>query len=610
MDELLRQFDALPSVDRVNCICRMVDRMTYSQVRRLQEALDGHWTNAHVINKQLDALGLLPNELAIQVLTYLDWREIIQCRKISKRWYALATANSLWKQQCQRYLTLDSMTTAYYWLFRQQQYHNEFIDSYLEKVRSMSIPCHYPRQRVSSAATPPVALESTIDWLALFTWTANRECNWHQGQPALHQVILSGHMGRLQQILLLPNNLMLTGSFDRSMVIWQLKNDASAIEWLRWECDSIVSLDALLLYEPQASQMDSPYPIMMVIIASHFDRLCTLWHIAIDKEHQTLYVHKNFTLRGHMAPIKQVYILQACAVSYGDAAELLVWNWINGEQLFRFNIAQWMVSDLLINAHKDNSILLASQTGAIIGFTVPDSRSSSSPPLLTTQTPDIETLRLSTQAINRPAILRWISSGEIRSTDTSSIFARIDDIEVELFLFKPGDSMAAITMELTLLATIKNGPSLHFPLAINERRMIASMPLDIMTQPLPALTPMFANNTIATNHSLDRLFSNKQLKTISHDHNGKKLLLDHEDSNNLWQCLLNARLNLENKRTTSLVVDACRLVVGCIDGTIFIWQFAPQRPIPQLKKQLILNSSNNYTNKLSSLHIYNQLNKT
>jgi hypothetical protein len=62
----------------------MIDRMTYSQVRRLQQALDGHWSNARVRSRQLDALGFLPNELATHVLAQLDWYDIIQCSKVNR----------------------------------------------------------------------------------------------------------------------------------------------------------------------------------------------------------------------------------------------------------------------------------------------------------------------------------------------------------------------------------------------------------------------------------------------------------------------------------------------------------------------------------------------
>ncbi|KIP07795.1 hypothetical protein PHLGIDRAFT_105153 [Phlebiopsis gigantea 11061_1 CR5-6] len=50
---------------------------------------------------RLDVLGLLPDEVALQVLSHLPWRALINCFGVCRRWRALASDASLWRALCQ-----------------------------------------------------------------------------------------------------------------------------------------------------------------------------------------------------------------------------------------------------------------------------------------------------------------------------------------------------------------------------------------------------------------------------------------------------------------------------------------------------------------------------
>ncbi|KAH8099641.1 WD40 repeat-like protein [Cristinia sonorae] len=49
---------------------------------------------------QLDVIGLLPDEVALQVYSYLPWQSLVACSFVSKRWKFLASDQLLWRQQC------------------------------------------------------------------------------------------------------------------------------------------------------------------------------------------------------------------------------------------------------------------------------------------------------------------------------------------------------------------------------------------------------------------------------------------------------------------------------------------------------------------------------
>ncbi|KZT02346.1 WD40 repeat-like protein [Laetiporus sulphureus 93-53] len=49
---------------------------------------------------RLDVLGLLPDEVALQVLSYLPCEALLTCSLVSRRWRALADDQSLWRHLC------------------------------------------------------------------------------------------------------------------------------------------------------------------------------------------------------------------------------------------------------------------------------------------------------------------------------------------------------------------------------------------------------------------------------------------------------------------------------------------------------------------------------
>ncbi|KAI8055686.1 hypothetical protein BDF22DRAFT_671510 [Syncephalis plumigaleata] len=579
MDEILEQFEALSSVDRVNCICRMVDRMTYSQVRRLQQALDGHWSNARVSSRQLDALGYLPNELATLVLLQLDWYDIIQCSKVSKRWRALATANSLWKILCRRHLTMDSLATAYYWYCRQQhQYHQQLaITSPVFQTFEYSTHCLNEALATFRAWDHRPAIlpdtpsnERALDWMMLFAWTVRREYNWRQCRSAVHTVIRSMHIGRVQQIKLLSNELMLTGSFDRSLIVWRLTPDADATPWARWKCNSIVALDALLLDVSSTTSdcIDSTHKTLLVIVTGHFDRQCTLWHIAIKPDNRSLYIQNTFPLQGHMAPIKAIRMSKQYAATYGDTAELYLWNWKNGHSLYRFNVEQWMVDDILLAPAPSDEILLACQTGAIVALNTSDHTSSD-----TQQLPIVRILQQPTMESTRQSVrLHWLVSGEVTEDERPALkFARITEQNTELFLLHTrsqcSTTSTSANMGVTLLGRVATTVNIHHPISVIERRIITMIPYGAILQSLSNI------ETTSNKHPLDCLFDDIDKRKEAQDTSSE---LDAIDSGSLWKFILIKQSDLEGKRVTSLAIDANRLVVGCIDGTVFIYQFVSQ----------------------------------
>ncbi|RKP27103.1 hypothetical protein SYNPS1DRAFT_27230 [Syncephalis pseudoplumigaleata] len=475
------------------------------------------------------------------------------------------------------------MTTAYFYYYDYGDHHRQpppsSLSSYTTCALGRAIATFESWGSRGIAAAAPSSSSSSdmpLPWQALFAWIVRRERNWHRCRSASHTVLRVVHRERVQQIMLLPNELMLTSSFDRSMMIWRLSAEAGATEWLRWECDCVVSLDALLL------DADEGQP-WLVIITSHFDR---------------------FALRGHMAPIKQVRISRRYAASYGDIAELFLWNWENGQSLYRFNVGAWMVTDILLTPAPHDLVVLACQTGALRGITV-----SKYPSMDALQEPAVEELQPPTPSMMSPSIrLRWLISGEVTDYCEGPAvlkLARITEQQTEILVLQPpSDQHHPAAWSLASLGTIETTLSIHFPLAVTERRVVTVIPYGAILQSLSAFDTATAaaaaaaaavsvdDNDIARPYRLDWLFASMDQQRNRHRRSSSSssasaLFVDTMDSSNLWKFILIRQSDLEGKRVVSLAMDANRLVVGCIDGTIFIYQFASQSALAALDRRAL-----------------------
>ncbi|KAA1469223.1 WD40 repeat-like protein [Dentipellis sp. KUC8613] len=51
---------------------------------------------------QRDVVGLLPTEVALHILSFLPWKSLLHCSRVSRRWRALAEDPVLWRRLCEK----------------------------------------------------------------------------------------------------------------------------------------------------------------------------------------------------------------------------------------------------------------------------------------------------------------------------------------------------------------------------------------------------------------------------------------------------------------------------------------------------------------------------
>jgi len=96
---------SLPTITSQDLLVRKMtpqecEELVYSLLETLPRARLAHIRRRIEPLLQLDIVGLLPNELALEVLSRLPWQSLLKCFLVSRRWYALSNDSSLWKRLC------------------------------------------------------------------------------------------------------------------------------------------------------------------------------------------------------------------------------------------------------------------------------------------------------------------------------------------------------------------------------------------------------------------------------------------------------------------------------------------------------------------------------
>ncbi|TIB81204.1 hypothetical protein E3Q22_01307 [Wallemia mellicola] len=214
-----------------------------------------------------DVLGTLPEGISTEILSYLDVKEALNCKLISKRWYELMKLPQLWRA--------------------------------------------FVLRLTASDPDPVVPPENEENWESLYRALHFRERNWSKG-IAQSIKFLPGHTNYVTSMQL-KGGILVTGSYDQTLRIWDLKNGG--------ECKSILQAKAI-------SCLDY-LPNHKILAAGYFD----VGRVVV---YSTLTNQPLQMLQGHNRGIRAVACNDEFLVSAGQDKALVVWNWRTGDRIARF----------------------------------------------------------------------------------------------------------------------------------------------------------------------------------------------------------------------------------------------------------------------------------
>ncbi|TNM93928.1 hypothetical protein fugu_002104 [Takifugu bimaculatus] len=173
LQDWLRTFQAWSGAERLMALDQLIERCDATQVKHMMQVMEPQF--------QRDFISLLPKELALYVLTFLDPRDLLQAAQTCHNWRILAEDNLLWREKCRE-----------------------------EGISECSSSRHRKRARLAAAVSP---------WKAAYIQQRRIDNNWRSGD-ALEPTVLKGHDDHVITCLQFSGDLIVSGSDDNTLKVW------------------------------------------------------------------------------------------------------------------------------------------------------------------------------------------------------------------------------------------------------------------------------------------------------------------------------------------------------------------------------------------------------
>ncbi|KAG1756241.1 WD40 repeat-like protein [Suillus paluster] len=172
---------------------------------------------------RIDPFAVLPRELSLRVLAYLDATSLCRAAQVSKRWKGLADDDVLWRGICEQHIGQKCLKCG--WGL-----------PILERKRTVRMNSASPSSSPPSFQHPdPFVLGSDITdalpftrpWKDVYSERLTVERNWRRGRCSVRT--LRGHTDgvmclQFSETLQHPSfPILITGSYDRTVRVWNIE---------------------------------------------------------------------------------------------------------------------------------------------------------------------------------------------------------------------------------------------------------------------------------------------------------------------------------------------------------------------------------------------------
>ncbi|EDV95860.1 F-box/WD repeat-containing protein 7 [Drosophila grimshawi] len=257
LPQWLAQFQRWSHAERLVAVDRLIDHCDPSQVRHMMKVIEPQF--------QRDFISLLPRELALFVLSYLEPKDLLRAAQTCRSWRFLCDDNLLWKEKCRKAMILT--------------------ESRSDRPK-----------RGRDGNMPPIA----SPWKAAYMRQHIIEMNW-RSRPVRKPKVLKGHDDHVITCLQFSGNRIVSGSDDNTLKVWSAVN-GKCLRTLVGHTGGVWS-----------SQMSGN-----IIISGSTDRTLKVW----DMDSGTC-VH---TLQGHTSTVRCMHLHGNKVVSGSRDATLRVWD--------------------------------------------------------------------------------------------------------------------------------------------------------------------------------------------------------------------------------------------------------------------------------------------
>ncbi|XP_055611353.1 F-box/WD repeat-containing protein 7 [Uranotaenia lowii] len=258
LNDWLMQFQRWTPVERLVAIDLLIEHCEPTQVRHMMKVIEPRF--------QRDFISLLPKELALQVLSYLEPKDLLRAAQTCRSWRFLADDNLLWKEKCKEGNILMEATGA-----------------------------DRPK-RGRAGNMPPIS----SPWKAAYMRQHIIEMNW-RSRPIRTPKVLKGHDDHVITCLQFSGNRIVSGSDDNTLKVWSAIT-GKCLRTLVGHTGGVWS-----------SQMSGN-----TIISGSTDRTLKVWNADTGILLHTLY--------GHTSTVRCMHLHGKKVVSGSRDATLRVWD--------------------------------------------------------------------------------------------------------------------------------------------------------------------------------------------------------------------------------------------------------------------------------------------
>uniref|UniRef100_A0A8C3PLQ0 F-box/WD repeat-containing protein 7 n=1 Tax=Calidris pygmaea TaxID=425635 RepID=A0A8C3PLQ0_9CHAR len=261
LQDWLRTFQRWSGPEKLLALDELIDRCEPSQIKYMMQVIEPQF--------QRDFISLLPKELALYVLSFLEPRDLLRAAQTCRYWRVLAEDNLLWREKC--------------------------------REEGIEEPLNLRKRRLLS----PGFMYSP--WKFAFMRQHKIDMNWRSGELRAPKV-LKGHDDHVITCLQFCGNRIVSGSDDNTLKVWSAVT-GECVQTLVGHTGGVWS-----------SQMRDS-----VVISGSTDRTLKVWNADTGECVHTLY--------GHTSTVRCMHLHGNRVVSGSRDATLRLWDIETGQCL-------------------------------------------------------------------------------------------------------------------------------------------------------------------------------------------------------------------------------------------------------------------------------------
>lgn len=261
----LHTFQEWDHAERLLALDELMELCNPTQVRHVMQVIEPQF--------QRDFISLLPKELALYVLSFLDPRDLSRASQTCHYWHILAEDNLLWREKCLE----EGLSESLVWPNRSRR-----------------------RRQMNSAGCGVNPNGAKTLWKSVYKRQRLIENNWSRATVRAPKV-LKGHDDHVITCLEFCGNKIVSGSDDNTLKVW-----------------SVVSGKCLRTLVGHTGGVWSSQMSGNTIISGSTDRTLKVWNAETGQ--------CMFTLYGHTSTVRCMHLHGNKLVSGSRDATLRVWD--------------------------------------------------------------------------------------------------------------------------------------------------------------------------------------------------------------------------------------------------------------------------------------------